>query len=383
MAGIVYISETRPDLLDDICNESFAPITAKIRETNLKELVIKKGANLSHADPLVVDLSAIKDTAGEIAEAIGSFKQMYPNKKVAVIADKENPNSPVFSQLINTGIYNIALNLEADTLRKCLFTNMTRDDIFFMLSKNPEITATDNNISKDTQTAETATEIKEKITANREFKKHKDNIFVAVCGTERHIGATHQALIMTKFLCDAGFKACYLEANKRRNISYIADFYSVNANVGKRLIQFEGIDIYYEPKMNEILTENYDFIIFDFGDFSEIETPATFLTKDIKIIVGGVKAWEIPIYSEIAKKIEGSRGVNFIINFAPPSEFEAIKKSMTIWEIHFSEYAPFPFSSGVNIEIYKKIFGDYLTVESIQTPAPSSGKKKNILKFWR
>jgi hypothetical protein len=111
MAGIVYISETRPDLLDDICNESFAPITAKIRETNLKELVIKKGANLSHADPLVVDLSAIKDTAGEIAEAIGSFKQMYPNKKVAVIADKENPNSPVFSQLINTGIYNIALNL--------------------------------------------------------------------------------------------------------------------------------------------------------------------------------------------------------------------------------------------------------------------------------
>lgn len=125
MAGIVYISETRPDLLDEICDKSYTPLTAKIRENNLKELIIKKGSNLSHAEPLVVDLYAVKDTAGEIAEAIASFKQMYPKKKVVIIADKEKPNSPVFSQLMNNGIYNIAINLEYDTLRKCLLEDMT------------------------------------------------------------------------------------------------------------------------------------------------------------------------------------------------------------------------------------------------------------------
>jgi hypothetical protein len=149
------------------------------------------------------------------------------------------------------------------------------------------------------------------------------------------------------------------------------------------LIRFERTDIYYNQKLSEILKEKYDFIIFDFGAFSELETPAVFLDKDIKIMVGGVKAWEMPVYSAIFDKIDGSRGVNFIVNFAPPSEFDNVRKSISVWDTYFSEYVPDPFAGDVNIEIYKAIFRDYLTVERVRKAEFSEKKKKNIFNFWR
>ena len=98
--------------------------------------------------------------------------------------------------------------------------------------------------------------------------------------------------------------------------------------------------------------------------------------------MGGVKAWEMSVYSEIFKKIEGNRGVTFIANFAPPFEFDAIKKVMPMWKIYFSEYVPYPFTSGVNLDIYKEIFSDYLTVEGAQKAELSGEKKKKLFKFW-
>jgi hypothetical protein len=381
MAGIVYISENRPDLLDDICNENYTAVTAKIRETNLKELIVKKSANLSHAEPLVVDLSSLKDSAAEIEEAVTAFKCMYPKKRIVVLADRENPQSLVFSRLLDSGVYNIAVNLEYETLKKCLFENMTQEDTASLFVE----TAVSQQAAKPAENPAPAKpkepEFYDRITANREFKKHKEYIFVAVCGTEPHIGTTHQSLMITKFLCGAGFKACYFEANKRIKINHIADLYTVNINESTHLIQFEGIDMYYKQNLSEILKEKYDFIIFDFGSFEEIKTPAVFLEKDIKVIVGGVKAWEMPAYWTIFNKITGSRGINFIANFAPPLEVNEIKKSMAEWKLYFSDYVPHPFSGG-NPDIYKEIFSDYVTVERVQKTEFPEKKRKNFFKFW-
>jgi hypothetical protein len=49
------------------------------------------------------------------------------------------------------------------------------------------------------------------------------------------------------------------------------------------------------------------------------------------------------------------------------------------YKTHFAGYAPYPFASGVNLDIYKDIFGDYLNVERIQlAPAPERPGRKRF-----
>ena len=224
--------------------------------------------------------------------------------------------------------------------------------------------------------------IREKITANKDFKKHKQFITVAVCATEPHMGATHQALLMAKFLSVIGFKVCYLEASERRNILYLARAYPVNANERKHLLQFEAVDMYFDFKLPEVIGAGYDFYIFDLGRFSEIEA-ASFLTKDIKIIVGGAKAWEMPAYTAVFDAVEGCRDIQFILNHAPPAEARSIRELMGGWKTHFSEYAPYPFATGVNLDIYKDIFKDYLTIERVTANGAAQADKRGFFNFGR
>ena len=383
---IVYISELRPDLLDEVCGKLFMIVT-KIQQSNLKKLVIGSAADFSHATRLAVDLSALKDTGDEVIEAISAFKAMYADTRVIVIADREPPNSPLFARLFKLGVYDIVTELDGDGLKKCLTTGITKEEAAAYKVEKPDLTAhaIDNKAAPpaphEAMPAEPST-VREKITANKDFKKHKQFVSVAVCATEPHMGATHHALLMAKFLSVAGFKACYLEANERRNILYLARAYPVNANERKHLLQFEGVDMYFDFKLPEVIGVGYDFYIFDLGRFLEIES-ASFLTKDIKIIIGGAKAWEMPAYNAVFDAVDGCRDIQFILNHAPPAEARSIRELMGGWKTHFSEYAPYPFAAGVNMDMYKDIFRDYLTVERVTANTAVQTNKKGFFNFGR
>jgi hypothetical protein len=383
---IVYISELRPDLLDEVCGRLYLIVT-KIRQNNLKKLVIGSAADFSHANRFVADLSALKDTTGEVVEAIAAFRAMYADTRVIVIADREPDDSILFGRLFEIGVYDIVRDLGGDALKKCLTTGVTKEEACAILIAGypqPPLPDSGERHAARTPQAVIAASVaepppmREKITANRDFKKHKQFVTVAVCATEPHMGATHHALLVTKFLCGAGFKACYLEANERRNILFLSRAYPVNANERRRLLQFKGTDMYFDFKLPEIVGAGYDFLIFDFGRFDELE-PASFLTKDIKLVVGGAKAWEMPAYAPVFEAIEGCRDVQFIMNHAPPNEQTNIRSLMGRYKTHFADYAPCPFASGVNIGMYKDIFVDYLTVEqSAARQEPERAGKRNF-----
>ena len=131
-----------------------------------------------------------------------------------------------------------------------------------------------------------------------------------------------------------------------------------------------------------IVPENYDFYIFDFGRFDETELTA-FFTQDIKLIIGGTKAWELPNYSAILENIGGVRDIRFIMTHAPPNEFNNIRKAMESFRVYFFEYAPYPFATGVNLDIYKDIFNEYLTVDTVVKPVSESKSKKGLFKIFR
>jgi hypothetical protein len=378
---IVFVSELRPDLLDELCGKLFMIVT-KVPQSNLKKLVIGSAADFSHATRFVIDLSALKDTGDEVIEAIGAFRSMYPDTRVIVLADREPEGSPIFQRLFKLGVYDVVTGLDGGGLKKSLTTGLTRDEAEAVREAKPDSavseTTAEKTVPSPREPSPTAPPpVREKITANRDFKKHKQFVTAAVCSTEPHMGATNHALLMTKFLCGAGFKACYLEAGQRRNILYLARAYPVNANERKRLLQFEGVDMYFDFKLPDVIGAGYDFYIFDFGRFGEFE-PASFLTKDIKLVVGGAKAWEMPAYAPVFEAAEGYRDVQFIMNHAPNGEKDGIRILMGGYKTHFAEYAPYPFAAGVNLGIYKEVFRDYLTVERTAASAPEQTGRKGF-----
>ena len=384
---VIYVSELRPDLLDEVCDKLYMVVT-KVQASSLKKLVIRSAADFSHASRFVVDLSALKDSTGETVDAIAAFRAMYADTRVIVIADREAADSPLFARLVELGVYDIVRDLGGGDLKKCLTTGNSKEEAgaFLITGYTPPLLLDGghfHNADARDPAAPDPPPVIEKITANRDFKKHKQFVTVAVCATEPHMGATHHALLTAKFLCGAGFKACYLEAGERRNIVYLARAYAVNANERKHLMQFEGVDMYFDFKLPEVVSAGYDFLIFDFGRFGELE-PASFLTKDIKLVAGGAKAWEMPAYSPVFEAAEGCRDVQFIMNHAPPNEQDGIRSLMGGYITHFAEYAPYPFAYGVNIGMYKDIFRDYLNVEQAQAAAaPVRAGKKSFFGKWK
>jgi hypothetical protein len=396
------VSGLRPDLLDEVSGSLYLIVT-KIQTDRLKKLVIGSAADFSHASRFVVDLSALKDSSDEIIEAIAAFKTMYADTRVIVIADREPEGGPLFPRLFDMGVYDVVTDLGGDALKKCLTVGMSKEESMAYRVEKPDLTAHAKaqpapvamTIAAPEPQATAAPPTREKIIANRDFKKHKQFVTVAVCATEPHMGATHHALLTAKFLCGIGFKACYLEASERRNILYLARAYAVNANERRHLFQFEGVDMYFDFKLPEVIGAGYDFYIFDFGRFGEFET-ASFLTKDIKLVIGGAKAWEMPAYNPVFEAAEGCCSphaagragtpgdMQFIMNHAPPNEVKSIRELMGGYKTHFSEYAPYPFAPGVNLAMYKDIFRDYLTVEAARTaPLPERADKKGFWGKWR
>jgi hypothetical protein len=140
---IVYVSELRPDLLDDVSNNRlFAPVQPA-RSNNLKSLLMG-GGNFSHAKYIAVDLSAVKDSTEEICEAVSGFGQLYPDIRLVFLADREPPESPIFNRLFHLGVYNVARDISPESLYKCFsLDGMTQEEAAAALSVSEKPPPTD------------------------------------------------------------------------------------------------------------------------------------------------------------------------------------------------------------------------------------------------
>jgi len=359
---IFYVSEKRPELLDAVCDKLYLAVT-QIQDSHIRNLIVGNVSAFIHATRLVIDLSSVRDTTNEIIEAIKAFRSVNDRARVIVIADSEPSGSRLINRLFNIGIYNILVDINEESLKKCLTTGYTRDEAEALCLPlgAPEDEIPVHPAPAEEKHPQPAPAAREIITANKDYKKRKPYITVAICSAEAHMGATHQALLMAKFLSSAGFKVCYLEANKRRKIVSLAKRYPINANEQMRLIQFEGIDMYFDINIHQIIDMGYDFYIFDLGRLEEMDAQA-FTSKDMRFVVGGTKTWEMPSYDTVLNTPGAERSFSFIMNFTPPREMASIKKMMGEFKLYFSEYVPYPFENNVNIRIYKEMFKQYLTV---------------------
>lgn len=373
----IYISNKINPFIEDVCKEqNISLLTRFINEYNLENFLQSELKNLNNIEYLIIDYNSIKNNTKEndIVTALSRIRRMYDIRIIFILEGAMKGNI-LLGRLFNLGIYNIitATNdiLFKEELQKTLtdkgmtFANAVK----YQLDKNVFAINNNTNVIKET------------------YIKVKQVVTVGVCSTERHLGATTQAINMTKYLSELlNIKACYIENNNHNSIIEIyntsnKEEVTYYENTGK--IEYEGIEMFMKSNIGEIMNNNYDFYIFDFGSMEEMTDNDinNFLTKDIKFIVSGTKSWELRNLFEAFEKIGNDKSVNFIFNFTEKEKRNFFRENMGDYKDNtfFSDYIENPFIVGNKIYL-EKIFNPFILNSNLE----EVDKKKSWLnKFKR
>lgn len=209
-------------------------------------------------------------------------------------------------------------------------------------------------------------------------KKYKS---ISLCGAERRIGTTTQAVQIVKYLQYNGKTAAYVEMNNTGFVNQLARVYSdVVFDTAKNKVTYKNIDFFcVKENLSEILKMNYDYFVFDYGSADEPYFNAiSFIEKDIAIIVCGSSPNEWDATNAVLRK-SLLNDAFYIFNFCDTSEHTDIRELMQerAKKTIFSEYTPdfCQFTANRNT-LYKQI----IIPEKLNVSKPM---KKGIFGFKR
>lgn len=373
----IYISKEPQAIIEEYCKEHSINLVMRfINEYNLKKFLETELRNLNGVDYLIIDLQAIINSTSEneIVTSIELIRRMY-NVRIIIIAEGYKEGNVLLGRIFNLGIYNIvtARNdvMFADEIEKVF----SAEGMTFGNAMKYKINDNMLVINKTTKV------VKENI------KRAKQTITVGIAGTEKHIGATTVAINIVKYLSElTNVTACYIENNNHNSIYSLVEDESIQTvyNEVLKKITYKGIDLYERPEnLADILKFEYEFYVFDFGNFTEMtkEEISSFLTRDLKIIVSGNKAWEINKLIEAFMIIGEDRNSYLMFNFVKNEDRENFKESLgKFWKerTYFSEFVPEPFIVG-NKHFYENVLKDYLLDSNIE----ELNEKKGIFNIFK
>ncbi len=359
----IYISNKINPFIEDVCKEqNISLLTRFINEYNLENFLQSELKNLNNIEYLIIDYNSIKNNTKEndIVTALSRIRRMYDIRIIFILEGAMKGNI-LLGRLFNLGIYNIITATNDILFKEELQKTLTEKGMTFanavkyQLDKNVFAINNNTNVVKET------------------YIKVKQVVTVGVCSTERHLGATTQAINITKYLSELlNIKACYIENNNHNSIIEIyntsnKEDVTYYENAGK--IEYEGIEMFMKSNIGEIMNNNYDFYIFDFGSMEEMTDNDinNFLTKDIKFIVSGTKSWELRNLFEAFEKIGNDKSVNFIFNFTQKEKRNFFRDNMGDYKDNtfFSDYIENPFIVGNRIYL-EKIFNPFILNSNLE-----------------
>ena len=368
----IYISKEIQPLIEDYCTKkNITLVTRFINEYNLEKFMQTELRNLNSVDYLIIDLKAINNLTedNEIISKITLIRRMY-NLRVIILAEGFKHGNVLLGKIFNLGIYNIMTATDDNKFMEELEKVFSDEGMTFGNSIKYKI---DNQLIAINQNTKLVKE---------NFIKVKQTVSIGVIGTEKHIGATTAAINLTKYLSElTNIRACYIENNNHNSIINLLENKETiyNENTGK--LTYKGIDLFLRPKnMSDILANNYNFYIYDYGALNEIseEEKMSFLTRDLKVIVAGNKLWEIPNLIKCFQIIGEDINTYLMFNFAKESKKESFRLSLgDYWKDRstYSEYITDPFEVG-NKYFYENILKPYL----INADITEKKKKFNFFK---
>ena len=326
--------------------------TNEIKENSYKEKIIdeKQTITKSIANPVYDNKNEIKTTVAE------------ENKK----SKSKNNRRSLSSRVLKGSEYTIDQLLSGDDedlgIDTIIKTKAGAKATASLTKKNIDVSKRVGKKVYKVATSETAKSFYAGTISTT--KKLKQCVTIGVAGTQNHIGTTSQALLITKFLTDLKLNVCYIQANGKEDIQTLEDMYDITKK--DDFISYENIDMYEKDKTINAMGYGYDFYVYDMGNLQEINDIDSFITKDVRIVVSGTKAWEQDNLLKIFNKLGVLEDINFIFNFTPVEEQSEITKNMGKFGVktYFSKYVPNPFIPTENEKLYHSLFKDYIAEKS-------------------
>jgi len=348
---MIYItSDGNIGIFDAPCEAHNLVLKQMNGEFNLNQMLISDLNNLSCCGYLVIDLSCLTDDDDSLINAIVGIKSMY-DFRIIILAVGYEAREPILGRLFAEGIYNIITAKrplqQTDEIDKCLADGMQYKD------------ALKFRLQRDGIAAQSPQRMKKTSKVVIQKQSVRQTISVGVCGALHRIGTTKQALHITKFLCENGYSACYIENNGHGHMDAMADYYEVSDH-GEYLTYGE-IDIFKRFDMAAILQGGYEFLVYDNGLFDETDKQK-FLAFDIKIVCIGATAWEAPCVNSVFAEIGDFDNIHFIFSFVPEDMERDLLTLMAKFKnrTYFAKYAPQLVDGLANRGIYQRIFADYV-----------------------
>lgn len=148
---------------------------------------------------------------------------------------------------------------------------------------------------------------------------------IGVIGIMPRIGATTQAVQLVRMLSTLGKKACYIQENASAFLDSMELFFSgvKKENERGRLVYQ---DIFFYKDKNYAYSKDYDYLVFDYGNCTELEElPADFYANDIRIVVCGGNAEEVAALTRLSNQLYRDESISFIFSFIDPDDrFEVL-----------------------------------------------------------
>lgn len=172
---------------------------------------------------------------------------------------------------------------------------------------------------------------------------------IAIVGSKPYIGTTTVCLQLVKHLNTLEeYNAAYIEHNNTGYIDCVQQLYIMDAEdpaIGR--ISLQNMDLYYDiRKLPEVLSRGYSYLIYDYGDITQLPDYSSILEKDIILLIGGIKANERVDMTEAMKMVYDQKNVFYLFNHVPAGDREYVRKEQAEKAVktYFMPYTPDPFT---------------------------------------
>lgn len=332
-------------------------------------LMLKKWikANISRfnkdIDKMIIDISALDDADEDIVEAINSYRILYDETRIIIVAPTRAPGDKMLAELFGLGIQNIIATTDYLEMKK---------ELIVCLSEK----------GKSFKEALIFRDVKNTVAVVEEKKRAVIRVQIGIAGTQRRIGATHMVIEFAAYLRSKG----YLVAVCERNGS--GDFERIREGLGSKLqdqqyFVVDGIDFYpncvQKEDMKPVLEKNYNFIVCDFGELDITGSQMRdYYRSHVRILVAGSKTWEFSFVTGLIAQIPDDvlEKLHICFNLAYKDYEKPLKREMKLsngdqMNVHFLEYQAEPFLMK-KFEVADEILSEYLMI-------PAEPVKKS---FW-
>lgn len=184
-----------------------------------------------------------------------------------------------------------------------------------------------------------------------------DTLTIAVAGAGVGIGCTTQAMQLLLYLKSQGVDAALIEMQARHSLKEYLEIIEKQEIIDETHFRLQDMDIYLGGKCVSKARAGHEYLVFDYGNYSEIADITSFLEKDIRIVVAGTKPWQTPLLYDVFDSDDGS--IQYLFSSVPLADQPQVRALMLESAAHtfFSDYAPDFFHFCGNELLYAALLG--------------------------